>query len=109
MNFITLFSRNSTLFNALAIVTVTLFGITTLSAQTDCAEGETEITILIVSDNYPNEISWELGAYWASSQLLTFLGATVQFSVNLNGDLIATSSFINAEENLFPILPMRRF
>jgi hypothetical protein len=60
MNFITLFSRNATLFNALAIVTVSLFGITPLSAQTDCAEGETEIIILIVSDAYPNEISWEL-------------------------------------------------
>ena len=60
MNLITLFSKNTTLFSALAIFTVTLFGMTTLSAQTDCAEGETEIIILIVSDAYPNEISWEL-------------------------------------------------
>ena len=60
MNLITLFSKNATLFSALAIFTVTLFGMTTLSAQTDCAEGETEIIILIVSDAYPNEISWEL-------------------------------------------------
>jgi hypothetical protein len=69
-----------------------------------------ELMLLSEIPDYTDQITgWELGAYWASSQLLTFLGATVEFSVNLNGDLIATSSFINAEENLFPILPMRRF
>ena len=35
MNLITLFSRNATLCNALAIFAVTLFGMTTLLAQTD--------------------------------------------------------------------------
>ena len=60
MNLITSFSRRSTLFNALAFVTFNLLGISTSSAQTACAEGESEIIILIVSDAYPTEISWEL-------------------------------------------------
>jgi hypothetical protein len=71
-----------------------------------------ELMLLSEIPDYTDQINgWELGAYWAANQFLTFLGAKVEFSVNLNGDLIATPGFTNAEnlENLLPILPMRRF
>ena len=69
-----------------------------------------ELMLLSEIPDYTDQINgWELGGYWASNQLLSFLGSTVEFSVNLNGELIATSYFINAEDYLLPILPMRRF
>lgn len=42
------------------LLALTLFAITPLSAQSDCAEGESEIVIVIVPDSWPNEISWDL-------------------------------------------------
>jgi len=69
-----------------------------------------ELMLLSEIPDYTDQINgWELGKYWASNQVLSFLGSTVEFSVNLNGELIATPDFINAEDYLLPILPMRRF
>ncbi len=69
-----------------------------------------ELILLSEIPDYTDQINgWELGKYWASNQVLSFLGSTVEFSVNLNGELIATPDFINAEDYLLPILPMRRF
>jgi len=31
-----------------------------ISAQTSCVDGETEVVIEIISDEYPNEISWDI-------------------------------------------------
>lgn len=36
-------------------------GITAVSAQ-DCAEGQTEVTVRVLTDNYPAETSWEIRA-----------------------------------------------
>ena len=44
---------------SLSLPALFFFPLNTL-AQTDCAEGETEITIEIVPDDYPGEISWTL-------------------------------------------------
>ena len=60
MNFIKLLLRKLNLYIGLSFVAFTFIGILTSSAQTECAEGESEIIILIVSDGYPTEISWEL-------------------------------------------------
>ena len=71
-----------------------------------------ELLLLTESPDYTGQINgWELGKYWSSNQFLnsTSLGTSIDFSVNLNGELIATPGPSNVMNNMFPILPMRRF
>jgi hypothetical protein len=60
MNSINISSKSTKLFNLFSIFIITFLGLSSFSAQTSCIDGETEITIVIISDNYPSEISWDL-------------------------------------------------
>jgi hypothetical protein len=71
-----------------------------------------ELILLSEIPDYTDQINgWELGKYWSSNQFLNSntLGTHVDFSVNSNGELIATPGPSNVLDNTFPILPMRRF
>jgi len=71
-----------------------------------------ELILLAGTPNYTDQINgWELGKYWSSNQFLnsTSLGTSIDFSVNANGELIATPGPSNVTNFMFPILPMRRF
>ena len=46
--------------SALWALSFFLFSSFNISAQTSCADGETEVIIEIISDGYPNEISWDI-------------------------------------------------
>ncbi|MGY8929561.1 MAG: hypothetical protein ACKVHK_07820, partial [Flavobacteriales bacterium] len=46
--------------SALWAMSFVLFLSFNISAQTSCADGETEVIIEIISDGYPNEISWDI-------------------------------------------------
>ncbi len=60
MIFFTSLLKSSKLYNTIAIISLSFFGFSTLLAQSSCAEGETEIIIEIIGDDWPGEISWEL-------------------------------------------------
>ena len=71
-----------------------------------------ELILLSEIPDYTGQINgWQLGKYWSSNQFLNSntLGTHVDFSVNSNGELIATPGPSNVLDNTFPILPMRRF
>ena len=71
-----------------------------------------ELNLLTGPENYTDQINgWELGKYWSSNQFLnsTSLGTSIDFSVNENGELIATPGPSNVMNFMFPIIPMRRF
>ena len=71
-----------------------------------------ELILLSEIPDYTDQINgWQLGKYWSSNQFLNSntLGTHVDFSVNANGELIATPGPSNVLDNTFPILPMRRF
>ena len=71
-----------------------------------------ELVLLTGAPNYTDQINgWELGKYWSSNQFLnsTSLGTSIDFSINANGELIATPGPSNVMNYMFPILPMRRF
>ncbi len=51
-------TKNSTLFSALGALALML-GLQ-LTAVAQCADGETEVVVEILTDNYPNEITWTL-------------------------------------------------
>ena len=50
----------TTFLQVIMLFAFSLMTSTPFFAQTDCADGETEISIVIVADSWPNEISWEL-------------------------------------------------
>ena len=71
-----------------------------------------ELVLLSEIPDYTDQINgWQLGKYWSSNQFLNSntLGTHVDFSVNSNGELIASPGPSNVLDNTFPILPMRRF
>ena len=60
MIFFTSLLKSSKFYNTIAIIVLSFMGFSTLLAQSSCAEGETEIIIQIIGDDWPGEISWEL-------------------------------------------------
>jgi hypothetical protein len=71
-----------------------------------------ELVLLSEIPDYTDQINgWQLGKYWSSNQFLnsTSLGTSIDFSVNENGELIATPGPSNVMNFMFPIIPMRRF
>ena len=62
-----------------------------------------ELILLSEIPDYTDQINgWELGKYWSSNQFLNSntLGTHVDFSVNSNGDLIATSRSFKCSERI---------
>jgi hypothetical protein len=71
-----------------------------------------ELILLSEIPDYTDQINgWELGKYWSSNQFLNSntLATHVNFTVNSNGELVASPGPSNVLDNTFPILPMRRF
>ena len=88
-------------FSARAFALFMFMATAAISAWSQCSEGETAIEVVIVSDNYPNEISWELSYQGTVLGSGAAEGAVICFDASIEAPCLQFSIFDSYGDGIF--------